>query len=486
VTFLADVPGNTLLEDNAVTLSNISLIALLLSIFAGPAIAGIQFSEPVRIPAGDSPSSVVSAELTGDEHLDLLVVNRVSDDNFPQGVIATDFDGDMKADIVTTAVPFNSGTVAAWLGNGNGTFQSPEVLVADDGTRAVEIADIDNDGRLDIVVTNKTRDNISTFLGDGDGTFGAEIRTVVGTTGAAPSDLAIADFNGDGNLDVVTSNGQSLDNSIGLVLGDGDGTFGVPTPFPTTCSRPESIVTRDFNRDGQMDVAVACFFSSDVVVMLGDGSGGFASPLVYSLLPDQANPYWILSADFDNDRFEDLVTSNNGGFSVLRGNGDGTFEQPIGVESSPGTFFGAYAADFDEDGWLDLAFANFGLDEVTVFLNTTALCAGSPCPPYLQGGAGSTFSWSSLPEAIGYDMLRGDVQTLLTSGGDFTTATTDCVAGSTPLLSYTDTGNPGSGDAFWFLVREVTAKSIGSYDAHSGNLAESRDAEISASGLDCP
>jgi len=459
------------------------LLAILLAVSTSAAQAGILFSDSTGLPAGTSPSAVAAADLTGDSHLDLIVVNRVSDDAyvyigdgsggfqffqsfsvgaFPQGVATADFDGDLEADIATTAVPFNSGTVSAWPGTGDGTFQSPLVLTADDGTRSVEVADIDNNGLLDIVVTNPTRDNISTFLGNGDGTFGAEIRTTVGGIGAFPTDLAIADFDGDGNADVVTSNAQSGND------------------------RPQSVVAGDFDRDGRMDVAVACFVSSDAAVMLGDGNGGFAAPQLYSLLPDEANPYWILTEDFDNDGKADLVTANNGGFSVLRGNGDGTFEPPIGVESQPGTFFGALAADFDEDGWPDLAFANMGQDEVTVFLNTTALCAGAPCPPYLDADSPSTLSWSSVADALGYDVIRGSLQLLIASGGNFTAATTDCVAGLTPLTSYTETDPLGAGAGFWYLVRVVTAAGATSYDVHSGNLDDARDTEIAASGVDCP
>lgn len=125
--------------------SNCFLVALLLSAGVGTTGAEITFSEPARLPAGNRPAAVASADLTGDSHLDLIIVHSSSDDayvyvgdggggfqllqvfsigNFPQGITTADFDGDGKADIATTAVPFNSGTAAAWLGNGDGTFQA--------------------------------------------------------------------------------------------------------------------------------------------------------------------------------------------------------------------------------------------------------------------------------------------------------------------------------------------------------------------------
>jgi hypothetical protein len=99
---------------------------------------------------------------------------------------------------------------------------------------------------------------------------------------------------------------------------------------------------------------------------------------------------------------------------------------------------------------------------------------------------GSTLSWSGVPDALGYDVIRGDLGLLRAGAGDFSVATTDCVASLTPLTSYTDTGSLAAGDGFWFLVREVTASGRADYDAHSGNLADRRDPEVAASGFDCP
>ncbi len=481
--------------------------ALGLALFSSVPAGSIDFAEALRVPAGLSPSSVAATDLDGDTHVDIVVVHRASDDawvfladgsggfaffqafsvgNFPQGVIALDLDGDPHPDLATTAVPFNSGSVTSWLGNGDGTFSLGEVLTADDGTRSVEAADLNGDGRLDLVVTNSTRGNISAFLGDGDGTFGAEERTPVGSASSSPTDLALTDLNGDGDRDVVTSNAQSADQSIARVLGDGDGTFSTPLAFPTTCSRPESVVAGDFDRNGDPDVAIACFDSSEVAVMLGDGAGGFAPPVIYDLLPAMANPYWILSADLDRDGREDLVTSNNGGLSFLRSRGDGTFDPPEHVESLNGSFYGADSADLDGDGWVDLVFADFGRDEVAVYLNRSGSCGDETCPLTLQPAGGGVLSWTAAADAIGYDVIRGDLPLLRSSGGDFSQATEVCLASAIPDLTYTDPALPAAQQGFWYLVREVTAVGRGSYDAFAGNLAASRDAGVGASGNDCP
>lgn len=365
----------------------ITYASLFLLVAALPASAQFAFAPPISLATGLNPAQVEAADWTGDGNLDLIVVNRASDDanvfvgdgaggftlintfavgNFPQGVVAADLDGLLGLDLVTTSVPFNTGNASAWLGNGDGTFQTPEIGVTDDGPRTVEAVDFDGDLALDLVTTNATRGNISVFLGDGDGTFGAELRTAVGSASAFPTDLAIADFDGDLELDVITSNAQSGDNSLGLVLGDGDGTFGLPAAIPTTCSRPESVEAGFFDADANVDVAVACFDSSEIAVLLGNGDGTFAAPVRYGLAGG-ANPYWILAEDMDGDGELDLVTANNGSFAVFPGNGDGTFGAPTLV-TSVSAFFGAVAADFDEDGRPDLALADFGGDFVQVYL----------------------------------------------------------------------------------------------------------------------
>ena len=365
-------------------------LAFLLFFHVGAAGAQITFSAPQLLSAGTSPAAVASADFTGDTHLDLITVNRASDDahvyvgdgqggftflqsfavgNFPQGVIAARFNVGAEWDVANTSVPFNTGNVTAWLGAGDGSFASSDVLVTDDGPRGLVAVDLDEDGALDLAAVNSTRGNLSTFLGDGDGTFGTEIRTPVGSASSFPTDLAVADFNEDGDLDVITSNAQSVDDSLGIVFGDGDGTFGGATAIPTTCDRPESVVAGDFDGDEHTDVAVACFVSGEVAVLLGNGAGGFGSPTLLSLAPESGS-YWVLSGDFDNDGELDLATSNNGSFSVLRGKGDGSSEPPI-HRTAVGEFFGADAADYDGDGRLDLAFANFGQDEVWVYSNTT-------------------------------------------------------------------------------------------------------------------
>jgi hypothetical protein len=386
---------------------SLRLSASCLLLLLAPTLAQAQFSfaPPVSLATGSNPAQVAAADWTGDGHVDVIAVNRADDDatiyagdgtggftlvgtfavgNFPQGVIAADFDGDPDVDLATTSVPFNTGNVSAWLGNGDGTFQTPDIGVTDDGPRSVEAVDFDGDLALDLVTTNATRGNISVFLGNGDGTFGAEIRTAIGTASDFPTDLAIADFDGDLELDVITSNAQSAGNTLGLVLGDGDGTFGLPTAIATTCNRPESIVAADFDGDTNADAAVACFQSDEIAVLLGNGNGTFAAPVRYGLGTGGSNPYWILTEDMDLDGELDLVTSNNGSFSVFPGVGDGTFGAPT-VVVTVGANFGATVADFDEDGWPDLALADFGEDFIEIHLGL----APTPVPGL---GVGAAFS----------------------------------------------------------------------------------------------
>jgi hypothetical protein len=157
----------------------------------------------------------------------------------PGSVVIADINGDGRLDL---AVPVNlgpgpayTGAVSLFLGNGDGTFQARTDVAAGSYVASVAIADMNADGRKDLVVAHRTSGTIAVMLGNGDGTFGAATPSVAG---GAPSALAIADIDQDGRLDVVTNGGNDADTDdyVGVgsaLLGNGDGTFGAPIGFET-------------------------------------------------------------------------------------------------------------------------------------------------------------------------------------------------------------------------------------------------------------
>ena len=226
---------------------------------------------------------------------------------------------------------------------------------------AVAVGDFNGDGIPDLAVTN-SGDTLSVLLGKGDGTFGALAE--FGTRGD-PVSVAVGDFNGDGIPDLAVAN--HTDNTVSVLLGNGNGTFQTQLTYFTGAS-PNSLAVGDFNGDGILDLAVANFGDGTVSILLG-GGGGFALPVTYAT---GANPMSVAVGDFNGDGAPDLVVANNGGgtASVLLGKGDGTFgpqvTYPVGTNPDS-----VAVGDFNGDGILDLAVAN------SVF-NTVSILLGNP------------------------------------------------------------------------------------------------------------
>src|SRR6202044_3591454 len=127
-----------------------------------------------------------------------------------------------------------SNTVSVLLGNGDGTFTPGTDLVTGKAPTGLTVADFNNDGKLDLAVTNQTDNSVTVFLGNGDGTFNKPLSY---PTGQAPVYVAAADFNGDNILDLaVANNGAATStnsgDSVSILLGVGDGTFGATNSFP--------------------------------------------------------------------------------------------------------------------------------------------------------------------------------------------------------------------------------------------------------------
>jgi Bacterial Ig-like domain (group 3)/FG-GAP-like repeat len=230
------------------------------------------------------------------------------------------------------------------------------------GLSAIAVADVNDDGRLDLVISNYCADyspcaegNVAVLLGNGDGTFQAAQTYLSGGSGAGG--MALADLNRDGVLDIVVTNacasggrcdGSSNTGSVAVLLGNGDGTFKPAQTFTIGAQSPGFLAVGDFNGDGKIDVATVnlCNFCTgdQVSVLLGNGNGTLQSPQTYDL---GGQPLGIAVGDVNGDGKLDLLV---GGEGVFLGRGDGTFDpQPV---SGAGWF--ATLADINGDGKLDL------------------------------------------------------------------------------------------------------------------------------------
>jgi hypothetical protein len=265
----------------------------------------------------------------------------------PLAVSTADLNGDGKLDLVLANASDN--TLSVLLGNGDGTFQTQMTYAVGANPNALAIADFNGDGRLDLAVTNTNSNTVSVLLGNGDGTFRQQVQYA---TGMGPYGIAAADVNGDDKLDLLVTN--SSDNTISVLLGKGDGTFRAAVNYAAG-EDPLSVTVGDFNRDGKLDLGVANFVYNNydrnfVTVLLGNGDGTFSTPTSYT--SDCGG--FVTAADFNGDGTLDLAEAGSGGLCLFRGNGDGTF-QGYKLYFVPTTATWIGAADFNADGKLDVA-----------------------------------------------------------------------------------------------------------------------------------
>ena len=196
----------------------------------------------------------------------------------PTSFATGDFNGDGKLDLVTvssvTPPPNGIGTGTVMLGNADSTFQAPKIW-STSAISSVAVGDFDGDGKLDLVETNPGPGNgsLSLLLGKGDGTFQSPTSYTVGTT---PEAVAVADLNGDGKPDVIVGNRNSGNISVLLNAGNGSLLPAVDYATPTT-GTPESIAIGDFNGDGVPDIAVAIsgINATSIAIFINNGNGTF-------------------------------------------------------------------------------------------------------------------------------------------------------------------------------------------------------------------
>ena len=271
------------------------------------------------------------------------------------GIAVADVNGDGHPDIITANlcdsqwdcgdIKFATGKVGVLLGNGDGTFQ-PAVSYSSGGYNAysVAVADVNGDGHPDLIVANNcaTSDcnsgSIGVLLGNGDGTF----QPAVGyNSGGNAMYVAVGDTRGNGRLDIVASTclfayGSSCEYGTGtlsVLLGNGDGTFQPAVMYSTGGPDAGSIAIGDLNRDGKGDVVLAND-NDQVGVLLSNGDGTFQAAVSYT------GPGPSALADVNGDGDLDIV----GVGAVLLGNGDGTFQAQI---EYPASGYAAAAGDLN-------------------------------------------------------------------------------------------------------------------------------------------
>jgi uncharacterized repeat protein (TIGR01451 family) len=251
-------------------------------------------------------------------------------------------------------------------------FQPAVTYGAGSNPQGVALADFNGDGKIDMAAGQETGSGIDILLGNGDGTFQG---AATAAAGSGPQFLAAGDFNRDGKPDLAVTNAAG--NTVGILFGNGDGTFQTQVSYATGAA-PTSVAIADFNGDGIADLAIANATDGTVCVLLGNSDGTFQNQMTFAA---GAGPHSVAAGDFNGDGVPDLAVANTNGttVSILLGNGDGTFQNQVGYAAGSGPVW-VVAGDLNGDGKADLAVADSGNFDLVVLLGNGDGTFGSPVP----------------------------------------------------------------------------------------------------------
>ncbi len=281
-----------------------------------------------------------------------------------------DLNNDGSLDLVTETCSF--------LNNGTGMFGS--AIPHESIVQAIDVGEFTGDSYADLIGVNRGSNTFVLLKGNGDGTF-TKISTL--QTGNFPTSISSGDFDSDGFRDVIIGNTSSA--TVSIFFGSGNGTFRPKQDIPVSGLSDTNLLISDFNSDGKLDWAVVTF-SNLLSIFLGNGNGSFTQR-INTQLPPRAGEFFINSmtvADFDGDNIKDIGLAILFNVAIVKGNGNGSFQQPLKFISSKRNN-SLSVGDFNHDGKLDIA-ASANQGGITILLadcprkSTTVSVSSTPNP----------------------------------------------------------------------------------------------------------
>ena len=294
----------------------------------------------------------------------------------PNDAVLADLNRDGILDLIVAGSPGVYVERGLGLGGvGDGSFDVPVTSALASSAGDVAVADFNGDGFLDVAASVSS--GVTMLTGNGTGAL-----AVGGTfaTGSNVRGVVTADFDEDGILDLVAVNGAS--NAVSILIGHGvngvgDGTFAAAVSYAVG-TNPSRVVVQDLNGDGIFDLAVSNNSSASVSVLLGNGAGGKGNGTfgAATSVATGASPIGLCSGDFNEDHAVDLAVSSSTGVSVLLGNGSGTFAAAVGYSIGSSTR-DVVAGDFNDDGRQDLMCAAGVLNDVFILYGNGTSTTGN-------------------------------------------------------------------------------------------------------------
>ncbi len=304
----------------------------------------------------------------------------------PRSVVAADINGDGKVDLISAMS--GSGIISVLTNNGSAVFGSVPTPLPSSAPYWVAVADVNGDSKLDVITANFNNNTLSVFTNNGSGSLALWSTP---SLSSGPVAVVAVDVNADGRMDLITAN----PNASTLSVLTNTGSAFVLSATLLVGSTPENLAAADINGDGKIDLISANYNSGSLTVLTNNGSGNF---VFYATIFLSTGPYFVKAVDVNNDGRMDLVAANpsSSTISICLNNGGGSFS--INTISVPGSPINVASADVNGDGKVDLITANNSGSSLSLLTNN-----GS-------GGfaISSTIGVGPLPFAVAVGDLTGD------------------------------------------------------------------------------